>query len=287
MCAALVAFAPAARAQSPADTEMPDIQPQTVVPGPQEIQIFPKPEEAVPAKPPAGPHATPLEKAGRLAKKKEFLRALEAIDALSAIEEDGEKTARAYIRGLALKETQQPAEAIPLLREAAADPLLGDWALLNIMETYAAGAEPAQVIVAADEFMERFPWSPQLENAVLMKVQALMDTGLYAKAEALLKERPAKAWKAPERMYQLLAQCLEAEGKNTEAYAAWAEIWFEYPAAPFAAQANIQMDRLRKAGNGVFPASSPTRKSRWAPAIKSPLPSGSARKPQPLLWPWD
>ncbi len=267
LCAAMVAFAPAARGQLLTDTEIPEYQPQTAAPVPQEIQPVPEAGEAVTPKPPAGAQPPSLGKAGRLAKKKEFLRAIEAIDALPEMEGGGEKAARAYIRGLALKETQQPAEAIPLLREAAADPLLGDWALLNAMEAYAASVQPAQVIAAADELIARFPWSPQAENAVLMKARALMDTGLYAKAEALLKGRPAKAWKAPERVYQLLAQCLEAEGKNTEAYAAWAEIWFEYPAAPFAADANIQMDRLKKSGNGIFPAISAGRKFSRAAAL--------------------
>ncbi len=264
---AALAFAPAARAQSPADTEMPDSQPQTPVPGAQEIQVFPEVGAVVAAKPSNGAQPPSLEKAGRLAKKKDFSRAIETLDALSPTEEAADKIARAYIRGLAVKELQQPAEAIPLLREAALDPLLGDWALWNAMEAYAATGQSAHVIVAADELRARFPYSPLAEGTALMKAKALMDTGLYAKAEILLKERPAKAWKTPERVYQLLAQCMEAEGKITEAHAAWSEIWFEYPAAPFAADAKIQMDRLKKSGHGVFPPAPAGRKLARAAAL--------------------
>ncbi len=265
--AAALAFAPAARAQSPADTEMPESQPQVPAADAQEIQVFPEVGAKVAAKPYNGVQPPSLEKAGRLAKKKDFPRAIETLNALPPAEDGADKAARAYIRGLALKEMQQPAEAAAPLHEAAADPLLGDWALLNAMEAYAATGQPARVIAAADELRERFPWSPLAEGAVLMKAKALMDTGLYAKAEALLKERPAKGWKSPERVYQLLAQGLEAEGKIKDAYAAWSEIWFEYPAAPFAADAKAQMDRMKNSGQEVFPPAAAGKKLARAAAL--------------------
>lgn len=252
LLAAALGFAPATRAQSPADTEIPDLQTQVPAGGAQEIQVFPEASAPVAAKPFDGAQPPTLENAGKLAKKKNFPLALATLDLLPATEEVAEAAARAYVRGLAIKEMQQPAEAIPPLREAAADPLLGDWALLNIMEAFAATGQPARVIAAADELNERFPYSPLAEGAALMKAKALMDTGLYAKAEVLLKGRPGKAWKAPEQVYQMLARCMEAEGKIPEAYAAWAEIWFEYPAAPFAADAKVQMDRLKKLDHEVF-----------------------------------
>lgn len=265
--AAALAFAPDARAQSSVYTEMPEPQPQTPAAGAQEIQVFPEVGAKVSAKPLGGDQPPTLEKAGRLAKKKDFLRTIATLDALPVTEDGADRTARAYIRGLALKELQQPADAIPLLHEAAADPLQGDWALLNAMEAYAATGQPARVIVAADELHERFPWSPLAEGAALMKAKALMDTGLYTKAEILLKERPARAWKTPERVYQLLAQCLEAEGKIGEAHAAWSDIWFDYPAAPFAADAKVQMDRLKNSGGGVIPPAPVGRKLARAGAL--------------------
>lgn len=265
--AAALAFAPAARAQSPADTDMPDFQPQAPAAGAQEIQVFPEVGATVTAKPLIGTLPPSLERAGQLAKKKDFQHAIAMLDALPPMEGDVDKTARAYIRGLALKEMQRPADALPFLHEAAVDPLLGDWALLNAMEAYAATGQPARVIALADELNERFPHSPLSEGAALIKAKALMDTGLYARAEVLLKERPAKAWKAPERMHQLLAQCLEAEGKNTEAYGEWSEIWFVYPAAPFAADAKVQMARLKSAGHGVFPPAPVGRKLARAAAL--------------------
>lgn len=265
--AAMLAFAPAARAQSPADTEMPDYQTQPPAAGAQEIQVFPEVGATITAKPFNGIQPPSLEQAGRLAKKKDFPRAIETLNALPPTEDNAQKAARAYIRGLALKEMQQPAEAAPFLREAAADPLLGDWALLNAMEAYATAGQPGQVIAAADELYARFPYSPLAEGTALMKAKALMDTGLYAKAEILLKERLAKGAKAPERAYQLLAQCLEAEGKIVDAHAAWAEIWFGYPAAPFAADAKVQMDRLKSSGKGLFLTASAGKKLERAAAL--------------------
>ncbi len=249
-------FPPEARAQSALDTEIPDYPVQPPDDDAEEILVFPEVKGTVSAKPLNGAPVPTLEKAGRLAKRREFQKAADMIAALPPTGENGQLAARAYVRGLALKELGQYAEAAALLRQAAPDQLLGDWALFSLMEGADAAGDAATLLTAADELFARFPHSPLAESALLLKAKLLKDTGLFAKAAVLLKELLGKGMRTPEKAYQLLAQCQEAMGEPRQAWTSWAAIWFNYPAAPFAEEAKAQMDRLKKESREFFPAAS-------------------------------
>ncbi len=197
----------------------------------------------------AGPPAVdPANDAPRLFRKKDYAGALNAFKALSA--DQSEKFF--YLAGYSLLQLGQTDEAGTYFEKSSANPLTGDASLLQLMLICDSRGEYGRLLRLTGRFLDRFPYSPHLQEVLLLRAKSFLETGLYLKAGGMLKEMLGTGRAAPHKVLWLLARAREAVGDVREAFVAYRTIYFEHPQTPSADKAWAEMERIKKENRGTF-----------------------------------
>ncbi|MBI3581354.1 MAG: lytic transglycosylase domain-containing protein [Nitrospinae bacterium] len=197
----------------------------------------------------AGPPALDaVNDAPRLFRKKDYAGALKAFKAI-----DPDQSGKFfYMAGYSLLQLGQTNEAGVYFEKSSANPLVGDAALLQLMLACDARGEHGRLLRLTGSFLDRFPYSPHLQEVLLLRAKSFLETGLYLKAGGMLREMLANGRAAPDKVLWLLARAREAAGDVREGYLAYRTIYFEHPQTPSADNAWAEMERIKRENKAVF-----------------------------------
>lgn len=140
---------------------------------------------------------------------------------------------------------------------AAADtyPLLADYALFFEARALCKLAKPGEALAPLQRLAKDFPGSPLLRPAQLLYADTLFEgknyKDAYAAYQRFIEKFPSGA-DALSATYKS-ALCLEQMGDTTGSTATLRTIWLKYPASPFAAKAEEDLQRLASKGVRIEP----------------------------------
>lgn len=185
----------------------------------------------------------------RLYKKKDYQGTLKALEGA-----DKEKQAGlSHLTGLALLKLGKTEEAKRYFEAAAADPLTGDASLFQLIQIADSRGEYRDVLIQTGNLIERFPYSPYQNEALIFRARGFWETGLYLKAEGILTYLLNRGLTSPQKALWLLAKTRESAGKIPDAFQTYKTIYLEHPQAPFSDNATAEMERIQKENKIKFP----------------------------------
>jgi soluble lytic murein transglycosylase len=185
----------------------------------------------------------------RLFKKKDFEGTLKAIDGL----DQDRRASFSYMTGYSLLRLGKTEEAKVYFERSAADSLTGDAGLFQLMLILDANGDNRELLLLTGRLLDRFPYSPQRQEALLLRGKAFLETGLYLKAGEMLTDILHNGLASPHKALWLLAKSQEPSGKITEAFQTYKTLYLEHPQTPFADKAWAEMERMKKEHRKNFP----------------------------------
>lgn len=185
-------------------------------------------------------------------KEKDFKGARDAAMQLPA---GGE---RDFLLGITAARLADWEEAVPHLARAAENyPLLADYALYHQAQGLYKLGRFSETHQPLQHLLKQFPDSPLLRAADLLLADALLASRDYQRALDAYRrfvEKYAVGTDAMTALYQT-AQCREQLGDVDGAVTALKNIWLTSPAAPLAARAEADLQRLADRGAKIAPYS--------------------------------
>jgi soluble lytic murein transglycosylase len=158
---------------------------------------------------------------------------------------------RELVQGIAeLKSGNHTVAAELLGRSAAAYPLLADYALHYQVQALSKGDRTEEALAVNSRLVREFPDSPLARKNLQQQGDLLFGRGDYRGAEAVYQkfvEKYASGSDALQASYRS-ALCREQRGDLAGAAAMLRTIWLNSPAAPQAARAEEDLQRLARAG---------------------------------------
>ena len=136
------------------------------------------------------------------------------------------------------------ARAIPGLRQASEDPVLGPYALLYLGRAELVLEHPAEAASAAQRILDAAPGGYLGEAALWLLAEAEIRSERWAAALAPLQKLTALATTDAARAHLQLAAAAEEAGDLAVARQAYATAYFEYPLSEAASTAGVAWRRL-------------------------------------------
>ncbi|MEZ5363774.1 MAG: transglycosylase SLT domain-containing protein [Bryobacterales bacterium] len=142
-------------------------------------------------------------------------------------------------------------EAVRALESAAADPVLGDYALYYRARAFAYAEDFGSAAWVLREFQHDFPHSPMLRDANRLRIESLIRQQELRMAESALQDK-SLTFSEPARLY-LLGRVRDLDGKNLEAVELYRRAYYFYPFSEDAKQAEERLDELRGRMGSAYP----------------------------------
>ena len=134
--------------------------------------------------------------------------------------------------------------AIPGLRQAADDPVLGPYALLYLGRAELVRERPAEAAAAAQRILDAAPGGYVGEAALWLLADAEILAERWAAALEPLRTLTALATADAARAYLELAEAAEKAGDLTLARASYATVYYDHPLSDAAREAGVALGRL-------------------------------------------
>ncbi|HXI21780.1 MAG TPA: transglycosylase SLT domain-containing protein, partial [Gemmatimonadales bacterium] len=136
--------------------------------------------------------------------------------------------------GIALSRQGLATEAAGRLDAAAADPLLGDYALYHLAKARQSAGQPELAAAALDRLVAQHPQSLFRERAARELPRAFFDAGQLDRAEETARQYLAASRSSAGRgeVWLTLGETLLRAGRSAEAEELLRRVWIESPSSP-------------------------------------------------------
>ncbi|HTU03203.1 MAG TPA: tetratricopeptide repeat protein, partial [Candidatus Sulfotelmatobacter sp.] len=179
--------------------------------------------------------------AGNLASATEALLRLEGATVAPSVSEG-----RDLLLGMLLARQGRGDEAIPRLASAAAQPLLGDYALSQLAGVYRAAGRRPEAAEALEQLWDRHPRSLLRERAGREAARDWLEAGDLPKAEAAAG-RYLTAYRLGSgsgEVWLTLGEALAQSGRTERAEQVFRRLWLEMPGSPEAQRAQERLEAV-------------------------------------------